>query len=135
MLCSQFRSWNSPLLGQGLVRGGRLSTHVNNTEMPAAGSFPLLVPHSTTRKEPTHSPPHIATTYVHPTPRFSSIQEVAVGIYTVVDTALTYLIRAAACGSNGLDELNHATAQMNHTLARQAAFHQRSIGAPISSRL
>ena len=33
----------------------------------------------------------------------------------------------ADCGSNG-SILNHATAQMNQTLAHQAAFHQRSIG-------
>ena len=31
--------------------------------------------------------------------------------------------------------VSHATAQMNHTLAHLAAFHQHSIGAPLSSPL
>ena len=31
--------------------------------------------------------------------------------------------------------MNHATAQMNHKLAHQTAFHQDSIGAPLSDRL
>ena len=31
--------------------------------------------------------------------------------------------------------LNHATAQTNHKLAHQAAFHQHSIGAPLSNPL
>ena len=38
--------------------------------------------------------------------------------------------RVAVCGSNG-SILNHATVQMDHTLAHQAAFHQHSIGAPL----
>jgi len=42
--------------------------------------------------------------------------------------------RVAVCGSNG-SILSHATAQMNHTLAHQAAFHQHSIGAPFSNPL
>ena len=40
--------------------------------------------------------------------------------------------RVAVCGSNG-SIVNHATAQMNHKLAHQAAFHQHSIGARLSN--
>ena len=40
----------------------------------------------------------------------------------------------AVCGSNG-SIMNHATAQMNHTLAHQAAFHQHLTAAPLSSPL
>ena len=42
--------------------------------------------------------------------------------------------RVAVCGSDG-SIMNHATAQMNHKLAYQAAFHQHAIGAPRSSPL
>jgi len=44
------------------------------------------------------------------------------------------LTRAAGCGANG-SIMNHATAQMNPKLAHQAAFHQHSIGAPLSNPL
>ena len=37
------------------------------------------------------------------------------------------------CGSNGFNKMNHTTAQMNHTLAHQAALHQHPIEAPLSS--
>ena len=42
--------------------------------------------------------------------------------------------RVPVCGSNEwFNKLNHATAQMNHKLAHQAGFHQRSTGAPRSN--
>ena len=45
-------------------------------------------------------------------------------VFHIVATPLS--IRVAGCGSI----VNHATGQMTHTLARQAAFHPNSLGAP-----
>jgi len=52
----------------------------------------------------------------------------------VVELCARLCVRVAVCGSNG-SILNHATAQMNHKLAHQSAFHQHSIGARLSKPL